>query len=158
MIHVAEQSALHDAVVGGLVDRAVAALVANLQNLARLLGGLRHALAAFHVPRHHLFAEHVLAGLEAADRDLGVLPERQADEHRLEILLLEHVGPLDIMRGFGQLPLLQRLVGALQRGGIDVADRANRAVGGIDVVEERASLASDADDAQPTGPPDAGAS
>ena len=74
------------------------------------------------IPRHHLFAEDVFAGIKAADGDVRMLPERHGDEDRFHVLLLEQFGPLRVVTRFRQTLLLHRLVGTHQRCGIDVAD------------------------------------
>ena len=146
VIDVAERARLDDAVVGGLVHRARQALIGDLEHSVVLARRGEHALAARDVPRHHLLAEHVLAGVETADGEIGVRPERRRHDDRLEILLLEHVLPVGVMARGRPRVLRHHLVGGLEAVRVDVAERAHLGVRRIDVAEQRSALASNADE------------
>ena len=81
-----------DLVVAVLIAGIGAALVADLQELARLALGRHHAARAVERVRHLLLAVDVLAGLEAVDRVLRVPEVRRRDDDRVELfLLVEHL-------------------------------------------------------------------
>ncbi len=74
------------------VARVAAALVADLQELARLPGGEHHAPRALQRVRHLLLAVDVLAGLQAVHGVLRVPEVGSGDDDRVELLLLvEHL-------------------------------------------------------------------
>jgi hypothetical protein len=86
----------------GLADDAVdrvhvagvgAALVADLQKLARLALRQHHGLRLLELVRHLLLAVDVLAGLEAGAGVLGVHPVGRRDDHAVDVLVLflEHL-------------------------------------------------------------------
>ena len=152
MVHVAEDAGLHHALVRGPVDRVVVALISDLEHAPRLRGGLHHALVPGLVPRHHLFAEHMLAGVEARRDDLGVHPQRHRRDDRLEVLVLEHVAELDVMLRGRLAVLLEDLVRRRERRRVDVGHRADLREVRVDVPEQRAPLAADADEADADGP------
>ncbi len=152
VIDVAEDAGLDDAVVGRLIHRAGQALVADLEHLVVLARRVAHALAARHVPRHHLLAQHVLARVEAADRDIGVRPERRRHDDRLEIFLLQHVLPVGVVPGRRPGVAAHDLVGGLEAVGVDVAEGPYLGERRIDVAEERPALAADADESHAHGP------
>ncbi len=152
MEDVTQGSRLDDALVGGLVDRVVEALIADLEELAGLLGRVDHAAAAGAVPGHHLLAQDVLAGLERADRHLGVQPQRHREDDGLEVLLLDHRLPVLVVRGLRHPRLGHHLVGFLEVSRVDVADGLHVRVGGIGRAEEHPALAAQADVADAHGP------
>jgi hypothetical protein len=143
--HVAEHAGFHDAFVGRLVDGVVVALVADFEHLAGAPRRRPHTLAALDVPGHHLLAQHVQAGLEAADGDLGVHPERRRDDDALERLLLDHLAPLGVVRGLGVAALLEHRVGLGELRRVDVGHRDDVRIGRIRRAEQDAALAADAD-------------
>ncbi len=147
VINVAERAGLENAVVSGLIERARQPLIRNLEDLVVLPRRRAHALAARHVPRHHLLAEDVFAGVEATHRDVRVRPQRRRHDHSLEIFFLEHVLPVGVVSRCGPGIPLHYFVGSLETVRIDVAERADVCVRRIDVAEERAALAADADEA-----------
>ena len=148
-IDVAEESRLDDAVVRGLVHRVVVALIADLQDLPILQRRLPHAFAARDVPRHHLLAQHVLARVEAPAHDVSVGPEGDRHDDALDVFVGDHVLPVRVVfRGRASL-LLQHLVGLRELRRVDVGHRGHGRVGGIDLCEQHAPLASDADEADP---------
>ena len=104
------------------------------------------------VPRHHLLAEHVLAGVQAADGKIGVHEERRRHDDRLEIFLREHLLPLAVVRGGRQLVPAENRVGLLQLRRIDVAERAHLDEWRLRDPQQRASLAADADEPDADGP------
>ena len=124
------------------------ALIANLQDPIGLLRRRHHPLAAGDIPRHHLLAQHVLARLEARHDDVRVRPERHRNDDRLDVLLLEHLLPLDVVRGRSLPAIREHLVGLRERGGIDVGHRLHLAERGIDAAKQRAALPADANEAQ----------
>src|SRR5438445_1619272 len=152
VVEVAELARLDDALVRGLVDRVVVALVADLQDLPGLARGFPHALAAGIVPRHHLLAEHVLARLHAPGRDVGVHPQRGRHDDRLEVLLLEHVLPLGVMARRVEALLLEDLAGLAEGEGVDVGQREHVGIRGVRLLEQHPPLAAHADEAHPHRP------
>jgi len=110
VINLAERARFHHALVRGLVDRVVVALVADLEQLVVPARGVRHGLVALARLGHHLLAQHVLAGVEASGDDLGVHPQRRRGDDRLEVLVLEHVLVFDVVLGGRLLRLVQHLV------------------------------------------------
>ena len=71
------------------VEQAVVALVADGEDAVGLLGDLDHLLALGDVPGHQLLAQDVLAGLHGVDGDRGVQVQRQGDDDRLDVLVVE---------------------------------------------------------------------
>ena len=146
---VAEHAGLDDAFVRRLVDGVVVALVADLEHLAGAPRRGPHALAALDVPGHHLLAQHVQAGLEAGDGDLGVQPERRRDDDAFERLLLDHLAPLGVVRRLGEAALLEHGVGLRQLRRVDVGHRDHVGVGLVGGAQQHAPFAADADVADP---------
>ena len=67
----------------------------ELRHEVRLLArGLEHAPAFGRVHRHARFAEHVLAGLERGDRQLGVHVRPRADADRVDVRCPDHLPPV----------------------------------------------------------------
>ncbi len=74
------------------VVRIAAALVADLEELARLAGGLDHSAGPFQRVGHLLLAVDVQPGVQAGDRMLGVPAVRRGHDHGVQaLLLLEHL-------------------------------------------------------------------
>ncbi len=149
MEDLAERARLNDAVVARSVERAVVTLIADLEDLAALPGRVAHPLAAGDVPAHHLFAQHVLAGLEAADDEVGMGPQGRRAEHRLDVFFLEHLPVVGVVRRRRLRGLFQHVVGAAERGGIDVGERYDRGELGIEIRQQGAALGADADTPDP---------
>jgi len=149
VVDLAQAARLDDPLVGGLVDRIVEALVADLEQATALLRRLLHATAALGIPGHHLLAEDVLARLQAARGDLGVQPERQGEDDRFEVLLLEHRLPVVVVLGRRRSCLGQHLVGLLEPARVDVAHGPNRRVRRVGLAEKDAALAAQAHVAHP---------
>jgi hypothetical protein len=148
---VAEHAGFDDALVRRLVDGVVVALVADLEQLAGAPRRRAHALAALDVPGHHLLAQHVQAGLEAGDGNLGVRPQRRRDDHRFERLLLDHLAPFGVVRGLGVATLLEHRVGQGELGRVDVGHGHHVGEGGVGAPEQHAPLATDTDVADAHG-------
>ena len=84
VMDVADQAA-PDRVDRVVVQNAVMPLMADGQDLVRLLGDAAHFLALGHAVGHQLFGQHVLAGLHGLDGHRGVQVQRQGDDHRLDV-------------------------------------------------------------------------
>ena len=69
-----------------------------------LLGGGGHGLGLGDGVRERLLAEHVLAGLEGGDRDLGVRAARRDDVDDVDVVAGDRVAPVG--GGLGPAPLL----------------------------------------------------
>ena len=152
MVDVPEGAGPDDAVVGRLIHRAVVALVADFEDPPVGLRGGAHPLAAGDVPGHHLLAEHVLAGLEAADREIRMRPERRSHDHRLDVFLLQHLAPVRVVPRHGHRVLLEHRVGQRELRRVDVAERTHLGVLRVDGPELRAPLSADANEPQAHAP------
>jgi hypothetical protein len=84
VVNVAEQLPLDDAGVGGAVNGVVVALISNFEHRAGFAGRRDHPFTADDVPRHHLLAEDVLARGERLRHDVGVRPQRDGHDDRLD--------------------------------------------------------------------------
>ncbi len=140
MVDVAEYPGLDDPLVGGLVHRVVVALVANLEHAVVAQRGGAHAFTALQVPRHHLLAQDVLAGVETPDRELRMGPERRRHDDGLDILLLQHLAPVRVVTRRGHAVAGKHGIGQLQLCRVDVAEGAHGAVVGVDVGQLRPPL------------------
>jgi len=143
-------------------------LVADGEDLAGLLGGAGHLLALADGLRHELLGEHVLAGLHRLDGHRGVQVQRQADDHGLDVRVLDQllvVGvDLDLLAGllFGRpavdpqqsgadLELLLAVPVAVE-GPVhvvrpDVGDGHHLEEVGVDGADQHIALVAGADDA-----------
>ena len=121
---VAQQLRLDHRLVGGLVGGAVEAVVADLQHALGLARLLHHAGAAGDVPGHHLFAQHVFAGLQAGGHDVGVGAKRGRHQHRLQVLLLQHLLVVLVLARLAPAVLDQGGGGVAGVAGVDVAEGA----------------------------------
>ena len=146
MVDVAKDAGLHDPVVGGLVHRVVIPLVSDLEHAVIAQRRRAHAFAALQVPRHHLLAQDVLAGVETTDGEIRVGPQRRRHDDGLDILLLQHLAPVCVMARRRHAVLGQHAIRELQLRRVDVAEGTHVAVVGIDVGQLRPPLRADADE------------
>ena len=87
VLYFAQKFVLAYEFLGDLVPRIAPALVANLQELSRLLGRLHHLPGLFQLIRHLLFAIHMQSRFEAGNGHRSVQPVRRDDDSRLKVLL-----------------------------------------------------------------------
>ena len=62
-------------------------------------GCRRHLLRLLDGVRQRLLAEHVLAGLQGGDRDLGVAVTRGADVDQVDVVAFDQAPPVGLGRG-----------------------------------------------------------
>ncbi len=123
--HAAEKLGFLDQLVVAMeVPRVAAALVADLEELARLLLGLDHLPGLGQIVGHLLLAVDVQAGFHAGDGMLGVPEVGRRDDHRVDLalLLVEHLFVIGV--GVALLSVAAQQVGhaLLVVGFPDVAD------------------------------------
>ena len=145
-VDVAQHTRLDDALEGRLIHRVVVALIADLEDTVRRDGGRAHALAARDIPRHHLLAEDMLAGFEAAHGDVGVRPQRHGDDHGLDVLVRDHVAPFGVVLRRGQAPFLEDFIGLGQLRRVDIGHGQDGAELRIHFAEQHAAFAADPDE------------
>ena len=97
-VDVAEQARLDDAVVGGLVHRVVVALVADLEDAADSSSAACRMLQQPATSHAIIFSQSTcLPAARHADGDVGVRPQRDGDDDRLDVLVADHVLPLGVV-------------------------------------------------------------
>ena len=110
--------ALLDHLQGVVVVRAVAALVADLEDPPGAVRGADHPLGVLQRVGHHLLAVDGLAGFQRVDRHLGVQVERGGDADALEVLALQHLPVVGV-----DLARPGRSSSRSSGSGVDVRDR-----------------------------------
>ena len=152
VVDIPDRAGLDDPVVGRLIHRVVVTLVADFEDPVVPLGGHPHPLASLDVPGHHLLAEHVLAGLQTADGEVRMRPQRWRHDDRFDVFLLQHFAPVRIVARRRHRVLCEHGVRERQLCRIDVAERAHLRVIGVDVPELCAPLGADADESKADAP------
>ena len=79
-------------------------------------------------------------------------PQRHGDDDRLDVLVADHVLPLGVVFRRWALRLREDLVRLRELIGIDVGEREDLRVGGIDLRQQHAAFAAEADEADSDGP------
>ncbi len=123
-------------------------LISDLEHAVIAPRRRAHPFAAVQVPRHHFFAQNVLARLETTDGEIRVGPQWWGHDDCFDILLLQHLAPVCVMPRSRHAVLGQDLVGDLQLRGVDVAEGTHVAIVGIDIGQLRPPLRADADECQ----------
>src|SRR6185369_1873777 len=136
VIDITEHSLLDDVRVSRLVDRVVITLVANLEHALVFSRRINHRLTLIGALRHHLFTEHMLAGVERTDSDLFVRPKRSCDVYCFEIFFLKHLLPVVVLVWFGPTLLNHHLDHRRTSFRIHIAERLEIAKLSLVLVEQ----------------------
>ncbi len=96
------EHAFVDHLLGELVELAVAALQADLENLLGMLRHLRpHHVRLFGLEHEALLAEDVLAGVEGVLGDAVMLEQRDGDDDGFDVLVGEQLAIILVFRRIG---------------------------------------------------------